>query len=154
MIFNPKIPYPVLWIDPLITPAGIVMMWMMTYLNARIPERLDKCFANDFWIDMYFDSSILLPSLIRNMSSRSSGNLLCQVALNWIQMALWKKAPDQEVLEVLSETIEVTGSLALISKEAHVNPILARLLMEKLGAAMPTHIFREQNKVSDKKEGL
>lgn len=64
MIFNPKIPNHVLWTDPLITHGGIVMMRMMTYLNARIPERLDKCFANDFWIDMYFDSSILLLTFL------------------------------------------------------------------------------------------
>lgn len=61
---------------------------------------------------------------------------------------------------MLSETIEVTGSLALSAKKPMSTQswqgscAKTRLLMEKLGAAMPTHIFREHNKVSDKKEGL
>uniref|UniRef100_A0A3Q7HRM6 RNase H type-1 domain-containing protein n=1 Tax=Solanum lycopersicum TaxID=4081 RepID=A0A3Q7HRM6_SOLLC len=67
-----------------------------------------------------------------------------------------KESPGPGGLGGVIRTIEVTRSLAFISKEAHVNSILARLLMEKLGAAMPTDIFREQNKVSDKlsQEGL
>ncbi|KAH0645303.1 hypothetical protein KY284_033187 [Solanum tuberosum] len=53
-----------------------------------------------------------------------------------------------------------TDSMELINMFEHDNHLFTdlifecRLLMEKLGAAMPTHIFREQNKVSDKKEGL
>lgn len=55
-----------------------------------------------------------------------------------------------------------TDSMELINMFEHDNHRFTnlifeyRLLMEKLGAAMPTDIFREQNKVSDKlsQEGL
>ncbi|KAH0642508.1 hypothetical protein KY289_033482 [Solanum tuberosum] len=55
-----------------------------------------------------------------------------------------------------------TDSMELINMFEHDNHLFTnliyeyRLLMEKLGAAMPTHIFREKNKVADmlSKEGL
>ncbi|KAH0645308.1 hypothetical protein KY284_033192 [Solanum tuberosum] len=164
MIFNPKIPNPVLWTDPLITHGGIVMMWMMTYLNARIPERSGGNLVCQVGLNR-----ILMGLRKKAPGPGGLGGVIRNHRGDWISGFYQQRSPCQHnpgkvralrqgvlmAIEYKLNPIDInTDSMELINMFEHDNHLFTNLIFEC--RLMPAHIFREQNKVSDKlsKEGL
>ncbi|KAH0645300.1 hypothetical protein KY284_033184 [Solanum tuberosum] len=105
---------------------------------------------------MYFDSSILLTFLDQKYVIQVKWKPRVPGRFKLNTVGLRKKAPGPGGLGGVIRNHRGDWIIGFYQQRSPCQPNPGRLLMEKLGAVMPAHIFREQNKVSDKlsKEGL